>query len=176
MWPYTCMILIFYSTPAVFFWDSTMYIYAGPSSGLSSRGGQKPEGGATFLKYCIGCMQEPRGQTWNGGHRFEMGGPGATGPPAGDDPVFMTTQLHFSHTRVECETRFSAGWQLQTTIRCRLRILGQRKIATLLSGHPNGDTQLFNLGTVSFTHTKRRGVFKFTNKSNISIGISGLCD
>ena len=24
--------------------------------------------------------------------------------------------------------------------------------------HPNGDTQLLNLGTVSFTHTKRRGV------------------
>jgi len=25
---------------------------------------------------------------------------------------------------------------------------------TLLSGHPNGDTQLLNLGTVSFTHVK----------------------
>jgi len=24
--------------------------------------------------------------------------------------------------------------------------------------HPNGDTQLLNLGTVSFTHTKWRGV------------------
>jgi len=25
---------------------------------------------------------------------------------------------------------------------------------TLLSGHPDGDTQLLNLGTVSFTHFK----------------------
>jgi len=28
----------------------------GPSPGFSSRGGQKPEGRATFLKYSIGCM------------------------------------------------------------------------------------------------------------------------
>jgi len=27
MWPYTCMILIFYSTPAAFFCDATMHIY-----------------------------------------------------------------------------------------------------------------------------------------------------
>jgi len=26
-------------------------------------------------------MQQPVGQTWNGGHRFQMGGPGTTGPP-----------------------------------------------------------------------------------------------
>jgi len=44
-------------------------VHAGPSPGFSSRGGQKPEGGAknqkegpktrrraTFLKYSIGCM------------------------------------------------------------------------------------------------------------------------
>jgi len=42
---------------------------AGPSPGFSSRGDQKTEGGAknqrgtTFLKYCIGCMQQPGGQT-----------------------------------------------------------------------------------------------------------------
>jgi len=29
---------------------------AGPSPGFSSREGQKPEGGATFLIYSIGCM------------------------------------------------------------------------------------------------------------------------
>jgi len=27
MWPYTCMVLIFYSTPAMFFCDATMHIY-----------------------------------------------------------------------------------------------------------------------------------------------------
>jgi len=32
-------------------------------------------------------MQQLGGQTWNGGHRFQMGGPGTTGPPAGDNPV-----------------------------------------------------------------------------------------
>ena len=31
-------------------------------------------------------MQQPVGQTWNEGHRFQMGGTGTTGPPAGDGP------------------------------------------------------------------------------------------
>jgi len=26
-------------------------------------------------------MQQPVGQMWNGGHWFQMGGPGTTGPP-----------------------------------------------------------------------------------------------
>jgi len=69
----------------------------------------------------------------------------------------MTSQLHLSHTPIECETKFlNSVWQLQATMRYRL--LCQRKIVTLLSGHPDGDTQLHNLGTVSFTHIKRRGV------------------
>jgi len=44
-------------------------LVAGPSPRCSSRGGQKPDGGAkkqkgaTFLKYSIGCMQQPEGQT-----------------------------------------------------------------------------------------------------------------
>jgi len=47
---------------------SLKYI-AGPSPGFSSKGGQKPEGGAknqrggTLLKYCVGCMQQQGGQT-----------------------------------------------------------------------------------------------------------------
>jgi len=32
--------------------------------------------------------------------------------------------------------------------------LSAKERVTLLSGHPNGDTQLLNLGTVSFTHVK----------------------
>ena len=95
MWPYTCMILIFYSrpTPAVFFCDATMHIR------------------------------------------------------------LMMIQQHLNHTLFECETEFSnSPWQLQATIPCRL--LGQRKILTLLSGYPDGDTELLNLGTVSFTHIK----------------------
>ena len=53
---------------------TTVFVYngtsrAGPSPGFRSRGGHKPEGGAkkqkgaTFLKYSIGCMQQPEGQT-----------------------------------------------------------------------------------------------------------------
>jgi len=30
-------------------------------------GGPKTKRGGTFLKYSIGCMQQPMGQTWNGG-------------------------------------------------------------------------------------------------------------
>ena len=30
-------------------------------------------------------MQQPVGQTWNGGNRFQMGGPGTTGPPLATD-------------------------------------------------------------------------------------------
>jgi len=53
----------------------------------------------------------------------------------------MTSQMHLSHILGECETRFSnAAWLLQATIWCRL--LDQRKIATLLSGHPKCVTQL----------------------------------
>jgi len=64
----------------------------------------------------------------------------------------MTIQLHLSHTIVECEKKFlNASWQLQTTIRRRL--LGQRK-SNFAFWPSNGDTQLFNLGTVSFTHVK----------------------
>jgi len=67
--------------------------------------------------------------------------------------IFMMIQLHLSHTLVECETKvLIADWQLQATIQCRL--LGQRKIVILLSGHLDGDTQLLNLGTASFTHIK----------------------
>ena len=69
----------------------------------------------------------------------------------------MKIQLQLRHTIVECENKLlNAAWQLQTTIRCRP--LGQRKIVILLSGHPNGDTQLFTLGTMSYAHIKRRGI------------------
>jgi len=91
----------------------------------------------------------------------------------------MTIQLHLSHTVVECETEFlNAAWQLQATIGCRL--LGQKKIVTLLSGHLNGKTQLPNrIGLElcpSLTLSGMEQVFKSTNENNISIGISGLYD
>jgi len=39
--------------------------------------------------------------------------------------MFMTIQLHLSHTLVECETKFlNVAWQLQATMRCR--IIGQK--------------------------------------------------
>ena len=56
-------------------------IESDPSPGFSSRRGPKIRRGGTFFKYCIGCMQQPGSQTWNGGHRFQMEGPGTTDPP-----------------------------------------------------------------------------------------------
>ena len=38
-------------------------------------------GGGTFLKYSIGYMQQPRGQTCNGGAPISNGVPGTTAPP-----------------------------------------------------------------------------------------------
>jgi len=43
--------------------------------------GQKPERGLTFLNYGIGCMEQPGAKREMGGHRFQMGGTGTTGPP-----------------------------------------------------------------------------------------------
>ena len=68
-------------------------LVAGPSPRFSSRGaknqmeGQKNRSGATFLKYSIGCMQQPGGQTWNGGAQSSNGGTGHHWSPAGDGHV-----------------------------------------------------------------------------------------
>ena len=43
--------------------------------------GPKTRRGATFLKYSIGCMQQPVGQTWNGGAPISNGGAGHHCPP-----------------------------------------------------------------------------------------------
>jgi len=48
--------------------------------------GPKTGRGVTFLKYSIACMQQPVGRTWNGGAPISNGGPGTTGPPAGNGP------------------------------------------------------------------------------------------
>ena len=59
----------------------------GPSPGFSSRGaknqkeGPKTRRGVTFLKYSIGCMQHPGGQTWMGGTDFKWGGRAPLAPP-----------------------------------------------------------------------------------------------
>jgi len=58
--------VIFITVPNLRFADTLRVFatpHADPSPGFSSRGGQVPEGGATFLKYSIGCMQQPVGQT-----------------------------------------------------------------------------------------------------------------
>ena len=59
----------------------------GPSLGFHSRGGAEITRGATCFNYNIWWMQQLVGQTWNGEHRFQMGGPGTIVPPAGDGPV-----------------------------------------------------------------------------------------
>ena len=48
--------------------------------------GPKTRRGDTFYKYPIRCMQQPWGQTRNGRAQISNGGPGTSGPPAGDGP------------------------------------------------------------------------------------------
>jgi len=79
----------------------------------------------------------------------------------------MTIQLHFSHTLVECETKFGS-------YRPPYDIDFSAKV-TLLSGHINGDSQLLSEPCLSLTLKSRR-LLKSTNKNNISVGISSLSD
>ena len=44
-------------------------------------GSKEQKGGGHIFKYDIGCMQQPEGQTWNGGDRFQMGGRAPLAPP-----------------------------------------------------------------------------------------------
>jgi len=74
-------------------------VCSGPSPGFSSRGeksrrrGQKAEGGGTFLKHSIGCMQQPVDQTWNRGAPISNGGGGHhCPPPAGDEPKYVASR------------------------------------------------------------------------------------
>jgi len=43
--------------------------------------GPKTKRGASFLKYCIGCMEQPGSKREMGGHRFQMGGGASTTAP-----------------------------------------------------------------------------------------------
>ena len=56
--------------------------------GGNNQEGPKTRRGATFLKYRI-KIQKPGAKREMGRHRFQKGGPGTTGPPAGDDPDRM---------------------------------------------------------------------------------------
>jgi len=58
-------------------------------------GGPKTRRGATFLKYSIGCMQQPVGQTRNGGEPISNWGPGTTGPP-------LATALNSKFFKIPC--------------------------------------------------------------------------
>jgi len=55
-------------------------------------------------------MQQPGGQTWNGGQIFQMGGPGTTGPSAGDGPdctwAYVNSSMH--QTFCKCKLVFHA--------------------------------------------------------------------
>jgi len=48
-----------------------------------------------------------------------------------------------------------------------------KKNSNFVYDHVNGDTQLLNLRTVSFTHIKE---LRSKCSNNISVGISSLCD
>jgi len=100
MWPYTCMVLIFYSTPGMLFCDATMYIYE-HSTALEPH--------SCFLNVRIYFLLN----------------------------VTIIFLIRLGSYRPQYDDGFSA-----------------KERVILLSGHPNGDTQLLNLGTVYFTHVK----------------------
>jgi len=64
----------------------------GPSPGFSSRGaknqkeGSKTRRGPHFKNTILDVCSNRGAKREMGGHRFQMGGPGTTGPPAGDGP------------------------------------------------------------------------------------------
>ena len=63
-------------------WRTTAVgLCAGPSSGFSSRGGQTPEWGPYFKDTVLDVCSNRGAKREMGGHRFQMGGPGTTGPP-----------------------------------------------------------------------------------------------
>jgi len=89
---------------SVFFLDKIWQraiVNTGPSPGFSSRGaknqkeGPKTRRGATFLKYNIGCMQQPGGQTWNGGAPISNRGAGHHWPPRYNSEINMSSG-HYS--------------------------------------------------------------------------------
>ena len=78
---------------------------SGPSPEFSSRGSKKQKGGHIFkIQYWI--MQQPVGQTWNGGHRFQMGGPGTTGPPLAAARLQVTVYTDGKRPKVCSKTRW----------------------------------------------------------------------
>ena len=75
----------FHGAEDAMYMDVHKTLYPGPSPVFSSRVGSKTRRGATCLEYCIGCMEQPGGQTWNGGAQVSNGGSGTT---VGDGPGF----------------------------------------------------------------------------------------
>jgi len=78
--------------------------------------GPKTRRGATFLKYSIGCMQQPVGQTWNGGAPISNGGSGTTGLPAGDGPA--ATYCCVSLVQTEQKEKLQTAKQLMFIMIC----------------------------------------------------------
>ena len=64
----------------------------GLSPGFSSREGQKPEGGPHFENTVLDVCSNRWAKREMGGHRFQMGGPDTTGPPADDGPAGYMVQ------------------------------------------------------------------------------------
>jgi len=77
------------------------------AGGPKTRRGQKPEEEATFLKYSIGCMQQPVGQTWNWGAPISNGGDGHHCPPRWRRPCLSVCICTYCATRSKNALRVS---------------------------------------------------------------------
>jgi len=69
-------------------------------------------------------MQQPRGQTWNGGAPISNGGPGTTDPPAGDGPALWSTVdlslvINVEHFVASAVRVFFAFFRIQTATKVR---------------------------------------------------------
>jgi len=63
-------------------------------------------------------MQQPVGQTWNGGHRIQMGGPSTTAPPLATTVVDGTSTITLALSLTECCCNVADTLQWSVHIKC----------------------------------------------------------
>jgi len=115
--------------------DMAYYVPPGPSPGFSSRGaknqmeGPKTRRGSHIFKIRYWMYGATKGQTWNGGHRFQMGGRAPLAPllatalclPPSEKvgrtrpPCPPPNCVHAPLYTWRCTCSFNASWKLHTT-------------------------------------------------------------
>ena len=99
-------------------------LWAGPSPEFSSRGGQKNRRGSTFLKYSIGCMQQPVGQTWNGVAPITNGVAGHHCPPRWRRPWLWVSKQSWKalYTKTFLDASGQCSLMVCSSVKCCWRL------------------------------------------------------